>query len=121
MKILLIDDSTLSRNMFKNSLGDKHSFIEAIDGMSGLEKYFLEKPDLVVLDLIMPGMNGLDVLAKLREMDPDARVVIGSADVQDESRRLVMELGALGFIIKPFTPENIRREFDKLMGGEENV
>ena len=119
MKILLIDDSTLSRNMFKSSLGDKHTFIEAIDGMSGLEKYFLEKPDLVVLDLIMPGMNGLDVLSKLREMDPDARVVIGSADVQDESRRMVMELGALGFITKPFTSENITHELNKLLGGKE--
>jgi two-component system, chemotaxis family, chemotaxis protein CheY len=120
MKILLIDDSNLSRNMFKNALGERHTFIEAVDGISGLEKYFLEKPDLVVLDLIMPGMGGIDVLAKLKEMDPDARVVIGSADVQDESRRMVMEMGALGFIVKPFTLENIKKELEKFLGGEEH-
>lgn len=121
MKILLIDDSTLSRNMLKNSLGGEHIFLEANDGMMGIEKYFLEKPDLVILDLIMPGMDGMDVLARIKEMDPDARVVIGSADVQDESRRLVMEMGAIGFITKPFTPENITSEFSKLLGGEENL
>jgi two-component system, chemotaxis family, chemotaxis protein CheY len=119
MKILLIDDSTLSRNMFKTSVGAQHTYIEAMDGMSGLEKYFLEKPDLVVLDLIMPGMNGMDVLSKLKEMDPHARVVIGSADVQDESRRMVQALGALGFITKPFTPESIRQELKQILDEEE--
>jgi two-component system, chemotaxis family, chemotaxis protein CheY len=115
MKILLIDDSTLSRNMFKNSVGDRHAYVEAMDGMSGLEKYFLEKPDLVVLDLIMPGMSGIDVLTKLKEMDPAVKVVIGSADVQEESRRMVMELGAVGFITKPFTPENIHNALDRFL------
>jgi two-component system, chemotaxis family, chemotaxis protein CheY len=120
MKILLIDDSTLSRNMFKNAVGDRATYIEAIDGISGIEKFFLEKPDLVVLDLIMPGMNGMDVLARLKEIDPGVKVVIGTADVQEESQRMVMELGALGFITKPFTADTIKGELTRLLGEIEN-
>jgi two-component system chemotaxis response regulator CheY len=108
MKILLIDDSALSRNMLKRALGNEYIYIEAADGMSGLESYFLEKPDLVILDLTMPGINGLDVLAKLREMDPHARILIGTADIQDISRKQAEDLGAMGFIVKPFNSEAIQ-------------
>lgn len=108
-KILLIDDSGLSRTLFKRALGDEgYAFLEAVDGMSGLELYFLEKPDLVILDLTMPGINGLDVLARLREMDPQARVVIGTADVQDFSRLEAERLGAVDFILKPFNARNVQ-------------
>jgi two-component system chemotaxis response regulator CheY len=121
VKILLIDDSALSRSIVKRALGDEYSYIEAIDGISGLELYFLEKPDLVFLDLTMPGLNGIEVLAKLREMDPNVRVVIGTADIQDLSRRQAEALGALDFIVKPFNPESIQTVVRKILqenGGE---
>jgi two-component system, chemotaxis family, chemotaxis protein CheY len=121
MKILLIDDSGLSRNMFKRALGEEeHTYVEAVDGISGLEKYYIEKPDLVILDLTMPGINGMDVLTKLREMDPNARVVIGTADIQDESRRMAEEMGALAFITKPFTSESIRAEISRVLKEDEH-
>jgi two-component system chemotaxis response regulator CheY len=63
--------------------------------------YFLEKPDLVLLDLVMKGMNGIDVLKKLTEMDGKARVIVVSADVQDSSRELAESAGAVGFLNKP--------------------
>jgi two-component system chemotaxis response regulator CheY len=108
-KILIIDDSSLSRNMLKRSLGEEYTFIEANDGMSGLEKYFLEKPDLVVLDLIMPGTNGMDILAQLKQLDPGARVIVGTADPQDLVKREAINLGAVDFVIKPFTVDNVRQ------------
>jgi two-component system chemotaxis response regulator CheY len=107
-KILLIDDSALSRSIIKRALGNNFQYLEASDGMSGLESYFLDKPDLVILDLTMPGINGLEVLSKLREMDPQARIVIGTADIQEFSRHQAEDLGAIGFIVKPFTTENIQ-------------
>ena len=115
MKILLIDDSVLSRNMLKRALGNEYEFLEAPDGMSGLEMYFLEKPDLVILDITMPGLPGLDVLAKLREMDPDVRVVIGTADIQDYSRDQAKELGAVDFIFKPFKQESVREVIQNVL------
>jgi two-component system chemotaxis response regulator CheY len=55
----------------------------------------------------MKGMYGLDVLVKLREMDPKAQVVVASADIQSSTRKMVDEAGALGFINKPFVSENV--------------
>lgn len=121
MKILIIDDSALSRNMFKRALGENYTYLEAIDGMSGLEQYFLEKPDLVILDLTMPGINGLDVLKKLHEMDPKARIVVGTADIQDESRRIAKGMGALAFISKPFTNDIIQKELQPVIREIEQV
>lgn len=113
MKILLIDDSNLSRKVLRRALGESHHYVEAEDGMAGLEKYFLDRPDLVILDLTMPGINGLEVLARLKEIDPDVKVIIGTADIQDETRRLAEEYGALGFLNKPFSKENVCAEIQK--------
>jgi two-component system, chemotaxis family, chemotaxis protein CheY len=112
MKILLIDDSNLSRNIFKRSLGDQYTYLEAQDGMTGIEMFYLEKPDLVILDLTMPGMHGLDVLTQLKNINPDVRVIVGTADVQDFSRVQAEELGAAAYITKPFTPESIKTAVD---------
>lgn len=108
MKILIVDDSSMSRRMLRRiveSVG--HEVVEAEEGAAGLEKYFLEEPDLVFLDLTMKDMYGLDVLGKLRELDPAARVIIASADIQDSTREMVAAAGANAFINKPFSPEKV--------------
>ena len=107
-KILIVDDSALSRRTLRRILeSGGYDVVEANDGMTALETYFLEKPNLVLLDLVMTGMYGLDVLTKLREMDPKALVVVASADIQSSTRKLVDEAGALGFIHKPFVSEQV--------------
>ena len=101
-KLLLVDDSGLARRGMR-AIFEPAGFqvVEAEDGMTALERYFLEKPDVVILDLVMKGMYGLDVLTKLRELDPAARVIVVSADVQQSSQEMVREAGAVGFINKP--------------------
>jgi two-component system, chemotaxis family, chemotaxis protein CheY len=107
-KILIVDDSSLSRRTLRRILESaEYEVVEANDGMAALEVYFLEKPSLVLLDLVMKGMYGLDVLVKLREMDQQARVVVASADIQSSTRKMVDEAGALGFINKPFIAEQV--------------
>ena len=107
-KILIVDDSSLSRRTLRRILESaEYEVVEADDGMVALEVYFLEKPSLVLLDLVMKGMYGLDVLVKLREMDQQARVVVASADIQSSTRKMVDEAGALGFINKPFVAEQV--------------
>jgi two-component system chemotaxis response regulator CheY len=118
MKILIIDDSNMSRQLFKKALGEEHEYIEVADGMSGLERYFLEKPDLVVLDLTMPGMDGMEVLNQLKKIDPNVRVIVGTADVQDASRLEAEKLGAAGFVLKPFTPEDVKQAVNEAMSKE---
>ena len=107
-KILIVDDSALSRRTLRRILESAgYEAVEADDGMAALEIYFLEKPRLVLLDLVMKGMYGLDVLLKLREMDPQVRAVVASADIQSSTREMADEAGALGFINKPFVAEQV--------------
>jgi two-component system chemotaxis response regulator CheY len=107
-KLLLVDDSALARRSLRTILeSGGFEVVEAEDGMLALERYFLEKPDLVLLDLVMKGMYGLDVLTKLRQMDPSARVVVVTADVQDSSHELVEQAGASAFISKPVERQRV--------------
>ena len=102
-KILVVDDSAMSRRSLKRILeSDGYTVVEAEDGLSALETYHLERPDLVMLDMLMKGMYGLEVLAKLREMDANVRVIIVTADIQNSTKEMTMEGGALGFVNKPF-------------------
>ena len=108
MKVLLVDDSGLARRRVRQMLeADGYEVIEAEDGMVALERYFVDKPDLVLLDLVMHGMYGLEVLTKLRELDPAARVVVVSADVQDSSKEMVQAAGAHAFLVKPVERDDV--------------
>ena len=108
MKVLLVDDSALARRSMRALLeSEGYEVREAEDGMTALEQYFFERPDVVMLDLVMKGMYGLEVLTKLRELDPSARVIVVSADVQSSSQDLVAAAGARGFINKPFERERV--------------
>jgi len=117
-KVLLVDDSGLARRSTRRILeGAGYEVVEAEDGMSALERYFVEKPDVVMLDLVMKGMYGLDVLSKLRELDREARVVVMSADVQTSSRALVQAAGASGFVNKPAAPEDLLGAIQRALKG----
>ena len=102
LKVLLVDDSGLARRSMRAMLeSGGFEVVEAEDGIAALERYFIEKPDAVLLDLVMKGMYGLEVLARIREMDPKARIIVISADIQSSSHELVAEGGAAGFLVKP--------------------
>ena len=117
-KVLLVDDSGLARRSTRRVLEQAgYTVIEAEDGLSALERFALEKPDLVLLDLVMQGMYGLEVLSKLRELDPAARVIVMSADIQNSSRELVQSAGAAGFINKPATPAAVLAIVEKTLNG----
>lgn len=117
-KVLLVDDSGLARRSTRRVLEQAgYDVIEAEDGLSALERFAVDKPDLVLLDLVMKGMYGLDVLEKLREIDPDARVIVVSADVQTSSRELVHAAGASGFINKPVAPDQVLSMIEQVMKG----
>lgn len=100
--ILIVDDSSLSRKTSRRILeAGGHQVREVADGMSALEQYTLARPDLVLLDVTMADMNGLEVLQQLRAIDPAARVVMATADVQSSTRELARAGGAAGFVTKP--------------------
>ena len=117
-KILVVDDSALSRRTLRRILeAAGYVVIEAEEGMAALELYFIEKPKAVLLDLVMKGMYGLDVLTKLREMDRDARVVIASADVQSSTQTMAEEAGACAVIHKPLVASEVIEALEKALSG----
>ena len=117
-RILIVDDSPMSRRIMRGILESAgHEVAEAADGMAALERYSLEKPDLVLLDLVMGGMYGLDVLEKLREIDGKARVIVSTADVQSSTREMAEERGSVGFLSKPIRPEALLGAVNSVLGG----
>jgi two-component system, chemotaxis family, chemotaxis protein CheY len=117
-KVLLVDDSGLARRSTRRFLEEAgYTVVEAEDGLSALESFAIERPDLVLLDLVMKGMYGLEVLARLREMDPAARVVVMTADIQTSSRDMVKAAGAAGFINKPAPAAQVVAVLQQVMEG----
>jgi two-component system, chemotaxis family, chemotaxis protein CheY len=98
-----------------------HEVIEAEDGAAGLELYFLDRPDLVFLDLTMKDMYGLDVLGKIRQIDPEARVIIASADIQDQTREMVAAAGADEFVNKPLSADKVKAAFEAVLGAPKSA
>jgi two-component system chemotaxis response regulator CheY len=113
VKVLVVDDSALARRTLREILeGAGYEVAEASDGLNALERYFIEKPTIVMLDLVMKGMYGLDVLTKLRELDPDVKVIVVSADIQTSSHELVYDAGGISFVNKPFDRHEILTAVD---------
>jgi two-component system chemotaxis response regulator CheY len=107
-KILIVDDSSMSRRITRGILESAgHEVTEAADGMAALERYSLEKPDLVLLDMVMAGMYGIEVLKKLREIDGQARIIVATADIQHSTREMAQEHGSRGFLNKPIKKEEL--------------
>lgn len=117
-KILIIDDSSFQRKWIARaveSLG--HSFVEAADGQEGLEKVSSEHPDCITVDLNMPTMDGIQFLTQLDGANGKAPVIVLTADIQDETRKQCSDLGAVGFLNKPFSPEIFQALLTRCLAG----
>lgn len=104
-RVVVVDDDTLMREVLKALLRDEGFSVvgEARDGQSALTVVDRVRPDIVCLDVNMPGMTGIDVLKNIRSSYPDVRVVMISGDSTMGTVREAVGLGAMGYIIKPFT------------------
>ena len=107
-KILVVDDSGLARRLIRKILEELGYEVEDVsDGAQALERYLLNHHDAVILDLLMHGMYGVDVLLKLKELNPKLPVIIASADIQKTTREQVKEGGAAAMVNKPVTKEQL--------------
>ncbi len=116
VSLLICDDSSLARKQLLRSLPaawqlDIH---QAAGGVEALERIRKGGVDLLLLDLTMPDMDGYQVLAQLRDEGLDCKVIVVSADIQEEAVRRVLELGALAFIRKPADPVHLRQTLASL-------
>src|SRR5688572_33168541 len=94
-KVLVVDDSGFARRTLRRILEEQGFGVEeAGSGAEALAKFPQSKPDVVFLDLVMEGMQGLEVLKKLREADASVKVVVATADVQKATRTQMLKAGA---------------------------
>jgi len=117
-KILLADDAAFMRKVIKDTLS-KNGFTdlhEAVDGADAVEKYSAVQPDLVIMDITMPNMDGLEALKAIRAKDGNANVVMCSAMGQEAMVLDAIQSGAKDFIVKPFKPERLMKTVNSILG-----
>lgn len=104
MKVLIVDDNVMTRSLIKDLLTEMGHEVtgEAENGDEAVREFTARRPELVLLDLIMPGKNGLQVLEELKTIDPAPKVVMVTAVQQDVISKELMEKGAAGVLHKPF-------------------
>ncbi len=107
--VLVVDDTSFIRMMLRGILESEECTVhEAVNGRDAIERYRTLAPDLVIMDVVMPELDGLTALAAMREADPRARVVIMSAADHQGTREVALLKGALAFLPKPFAPGRVR-------------
>ncbi|MBR5486054.1 MAG: response regulator [Oscillospiraceae bacterium] len=117
-KIMLVDDAAFMRMTIKNCLtkAGYTDIVEAADGQLAVTTYQNEKPDMVIMDITMPNMDGIQALQAIKTFDADAKVVMCSAMGQESMVIEAIRLGAKDFIVKPFKPDRILQTVDKIIG-----
>ena len=117
-KIMLVDDAAFMRMTIKNCLtkAGYTDLVEAGDGQQAVETYEKEQPDLVIMDITMPNMDGIQALQAIKSKYPNAKVVMCSAMGQEAMVVQAIQLGALDFIVKPFKPDLVLQTVNKVLG-----
>ena len=117
-KILVVDDAAFMRMMVKDTLtkGGYDDLYEAVDGADAVEKFKEIGPDLVIMDITMPNMDGLEALKEIKQIDGGANVVMCSAMGQESMVIDAIKSGAKDFIVKPFKPDRIIKTVSSIVG-----
>jgi two-component system chemotaxis response regulator CheY len=116
-KVMIVDDSKFIRNRLDKLLTERgYKTILAQDGRQAINAYPLTKPDVVLMDITMPEMNGLDALAKIRLLDPQAKVVMLTALDQELIATQAVHMGAKDFLVKPILPNKLLSALQKALG-----
>ena len=118
-KILVIDDDRIILELLNLALGKAdYEVVEAQDGEAGINEFKEKKPDLVIADIAMPGVDGYQVVTRIREMDGKAThtpIIILTAHEQSVMRDYAQELGVDLYLTKPVTPRQLIDKIEELM------
>ena len=117
-KVMLVDDASFMRMMLKNILvGSGYEVIgEAENGAKAIEQYKALKPDLTIMDIIMPEMGGIDAVREIVKINPSAKILMCSSMGQQSLVVEAIQAGAKDFIVKPFQPSNVLEAVKKVLG-----
>jgi len=123
LRVLLVEDEKNLARLLKDAIGDQfHSFTIACDGVEGKELFVKIKPDIVITDIMMPRMSGLEMAKELKEINPDTPIIILSAHSDKDKLFDAIDIGVTKYFLKPFDPDelleyiiSISSKFDKKM------
>ena len=123
MKVLLVDDAAFVRMSLKKILDDMalgFEYIEAGDGEDAIEKYKIYSPDLVIMDITMPKMDGITAVGSIKEIDDNAKIIMCSSMGYQEKVLDAITAGAKDFIIKPYEAAKVAKSVKAVLKlGEE--
>ncbi|MBI2266091.1 MAG: response regulator [Armatimonadetes bacterium] len=115
MRILLADDSLLSRERQSQVLaGLGHVVVQARDGGEAVNKYKTDEPDIVITDLDMPNMNGIEAIRMIRRHDPDASILVCTSSTDEEQLSAVFRLGVSEILPKPMDPGRLQTALSRI-------
>lgn len=116
-KILIVDDAEFLRvRISKMLIADGFEVVEAENGLKAIEAFKANKPDMVLMDITMPEMDGLTALKELRKIDPGAKVVMLTALGQESVVLEAVKSGARDFVVKPFERDRVLSAINKILG-----
>ena len=115
--VLIVDDAAFMRLTIKQMLeAHGHTMVgEAADGLEAVKKYTELKPDVVMLDITMPEMNGIEALRQIKEINPNAKIIICSAMGQQAMVAQAIQDGAKDFIVKPFEEARLIAALERVL------
>ena len=116
--ILIVDDAAFMRMMIKDILSKNGYTVvgEAENGIKAVEKYKEVNPDLVIMDITMPEMDGIQAVKQIKAVDPSAKIIMCSAMGQQAMVIEAIQAGARDFIVKPFQAERVVEAVKKVVG-----
>jgi two-component system chemotaxis response regulator CheY len=116
-KILIADDAAFMRMKSASLVKELgHEVVEAEDGAEAVKVYEAEKPDAVLMDITMPNMDGMEALAAILKIDPDAKIAMVTAMGQQSVIMEAIKAGAKDFVVKPFDADRIQSALWNLVG-----
>ena len=108
LKVLLVEDEDKLASLLKNAIGDSfYSFFMAKDGKEGLDKFMKLTPDIIISDIMMPNLTGLEMAKEIRKIDANIPIIILSAFSESDKFLDAIDVGVVKYFIKPFDPDEL--------------
>jgi two-component system chemotaxis response regulator CheY len=116
-EVLIADDSEFMRNLLREILEEDHQIVgEVENGVEAVEVYKEERPDLVMMDIVMPIRDGIEATDEIKNQDPGATVIMCTSVGQEEKMKEAVKAGADGYITKPFQKPSVIEAIEDAVG-----
>ena len=115
-RAIVVDDSSFQRNIVSNTIGNWFDVVgTAENGKEAVEVFDAKRPDVVTMDIMMPKLNGIESLRRIKSRSPETTIVMVTSVSQNEKMREAARAGADGYVTKPVDTEALREEFDDVL------